>query len=455
MSKSFPPPQQWLAACRMVYVLCMVSYYAGFFLSLSKSITYPVTMIRYLGIMVDSENEMFWVPEDRVNNLLLLINTILQRNSCSITELESLVGKCRSMAIAVPAAILYTRTQYSHLSDMSHKTHNPNKRKQHVIPRELREELLVWKQLKQDLINGSKWYGADRGLLRIENLMAHTDASSRRWAGICKILHSIIRLSEDFSMEDIHRHINEKEAIALYEFLFQLLTMQPSIFEGKKILVQVDNEVLCNIYNKGGSSKQSFITDICKKLFWLQIRHNFHLDVSWISTHLNQADGMTREDVQGDLRLSHTRFIQIWKEWGPFRMDLMASSTNVQMMPHGSKLMFYSRYQIPSALATDVFTQHIGLDPISGERAPLNYCFPPHSLLLNFINHLQRCKGRCVVIMPKVWGSPEWNVVKMGLKHSRLLSTACTFSDILTFRGNEYVPFGSKYVMIAALLDFS
>ena len=173
-------------------------------------------MIRYLGIMVDSENEMFWVPEDRVNNLLLLINTILQRNSCSITELESLVGKCRSMAIAVPAAILYTRTQYSHLSDMSHKTHNPNKRKQHVIPRELREELLVWKQLKQDLINGSKWYGADRGLLRIENLMAHTDASSRRWAGICKILHSIIRLSEDFSMEDIHRHINKKEAIALY-----------------------------------------------------------------------------------------------------------------------------------------------------------------------------------------------------------------------------------------------
>ena len=145
--------------------------------------------------------------------------------------------------------------------------------------------------------------------------------------------------------------------------------MQPSIFEGKKILVQMDNEVLCNIYNKGGSSKQSFITDICKKLFWLQIRHNFHLDVSWISTHLNQADGMTREDVQG---------------------DIMASSTNVQMMPHGSKLMFYSRYQIPSALATDVFTQHIGLDPISGERAPLNYCFPPHSLLLNFINHLQK-----------------------------------------------------------------
>ena len=164
---------------------------------------------------------------------------------------------------------------------------------------------------------------------------------------------------------------------------------------------------------------------------------------------------MTREDVQGDLRLTHTRFVQIWKEWGPFRMDLMASSTNVQMMPHGSKLMFYSRYQIPSALATDEFTQHIGLDPISGERAPLNYCFPPHTLLLNFINHLQKCKGRCVVIMPKVWGSPEWNVVKMGLKHSRLLSTACTFSDILTFRGNEYVPFGSKYVMIAALLDFS
>ena len=51
----------------------MVAFHAGFYLNLTKSILIPQTLIRYLGIMVDSQEEMFYIPEDRVDNLLALI----------------------------------------------------------------------------------------------------------------------------------------------------------------------------------------------------------------------------------------------------------------------------------------------------------------------------------------------------------------------------------------------
>jgi hypothetical protein len=87
----------------------MVAFHAGFYLNLTKSILIPQTLIRYLGIMVDSQEEMFYIPEDRVDNLLALILKVENQNSVSIKQIETIVGKCRSMSLAVPAAILYTR----------------------------------------------------------------------------------------------------------------------------------------------------------------------------------------------------------------------------------------------------------------------------------------------------------------------------------------------------------
>ena len=273
----------------------------------------------------------------------------------------------------------------------------------------------MWKQLRSELLYGSRWYGAQRGWLRMDKILSHTDTSSRTWAGVYSSPDSILRISEDFSQDDVRRHINEKEAIALYKFLWNLLQKDPLLFERKNIHIQVDNEVLNRIYNQGGSNRQLFITDFCKRLFWLQVQYKFQLEVSWVATISNQADAMTREDIEGDLKLCSTCFHLLWSCWGPFKMDLMSSSANIQVDPSGRSLPFYSRYYIATARNTDVFAQHIGRDPILNSEAPLNYCFPPYALLLTFLNHLKMCKGRCVVIMPKKEGSSEWSLASIAL----------------------------------------
>jgi hypothetical protein len=101
--------QQLKSTNLTLFVFCMVAFHVGFYLNLTKSILIPQTLIRYLGIMVDSQEEMFYIPEDRVDNLLALILKVENQNSVSIKQIETIVGKCRSMSLAVPAAILYTR----------------------------------------------------------------------------------------------------------------------------------------------------------------------------------------------------------------------------------------------------------------------------------------------------------------------------------------------------------
>ena len=63
------------------------------------------TLIKYLGIMCDSAEGKFYVLSDKVDKLVALIATVLEEGKLTFKVLEKIVGKCRSMSIAVPCAI--------------------------------------------------------------------------------------------------------------------------------------------------------------------------------------------------------------------------------------------------------------------------------------------------------------------------------------------------------------
>ena len=98
--------------------------------------------------------------------------------------LEKCVGTCRSMVIAVPCAILYTRAQYQALAKNLDNWQNPRlARRKHILIRirpnsELENKLNIWLQLHMELINGNAWLCTEKLHL---TLTAFTDASSRRW----------------------------------------------------------------------------------------------------------------------------------------------------------------------------------------------------------------------------------------------------------------------------------
>ena len=86
-----------------------------------------------------------------------LIRENLAAGSIECKTLEKVVGKCRSMAIAVPCAILYMWAQYaalqSYFNDRARGIHIPRRRIR--LEGKLLEELLLWLDLVSDLINGA------------------------------------------------------------------------------------------------------------------------------------------------------------------------------------------------------------------------------------------------------------------------------------------------------------
>ena len=159
ISRKLSSLAQWQSANRVLYILLQVLYSAGYFLSLDKSVLRPTYVIRFLGIMTDSRRGRFWVPADKVENLVSLISQILSVGHAKFEELEKCVGKCRSMAVAVPCAILYTREQYAALSKLSKQGRGSSIR----VVGSLQDELLMWLQLgdSKSLVNGSAWFSLE------------------------------------------------------------------------------------------------------------------------------------------------------------------------------------------------------------------------------------------------------------------------------------------------------
>ena len=106
-SKSLPACDQLRSAKRVCYVT-LIMFHVGYFLNINKSVLDPHTLVRHLGIMVDSVDKKFFVPQDRVDELVTTIEQILKEGSCTLRLLEKCVGKCQSMAIAVPYVRYYT-----------------------------------------------------------------------------------------------------------------------------------------------------------------------------------------------------------------------------------------------------------------------------------------------------------------------------------------------------------
>ena len=106
----------------------------------------------------------------------------------------------------------------------------------------------------------------------------------------------------------------------------------------------MDSKVLYNVYYNEGTTSNEFLTDICKRLFWLQIEFSFELKLELVESKLNLADHFTREDVLNDLRLTNKFYFQVWDRFGPFQWDIMASLVNVKTDTLGKKLKFFSRY---------------------------------------------------------------------------------------------------------------
>ena len=119
------------------------------FLDVCTSINFPValdktfwatTVLTFLGLLIDTENQIISIPVEKINKASDTLNGILSRKSKKLKrkELERICGTFNFFGKCIVPGRAFTRRLYSYGSSL--KPHH------HIyINRELRQDLMVWK----------------------------------------------------------------------------------------------------------------------------------------------------------------------------------------------------------------------------------------------------------------------------------------------------------------------
>ena len=439
--------EQFQSCMRAMVVVSYVMFMAGYFLGIKKCSLIPEQVITYLGIECDALKGRFAVPQARVQKYVPLINKLLTSSWISFSTLEKIVGKLVSLECAVAPGMWYTRELYAALKQAPAFPTDSRRIKDSTFIKntpQIKEELAMWKFLL--LSNqGAPWRSFENVFVQAD---ISSDASGRKFAGIIDIQKGpILVTAGDFEDNLLEEDIQIKEGEALKQTLLMAIIQIPEQIKGKTLLCKVDNQVLKAVLDKKGTSANLKLNNIGKKIFWLQQLGDFHLTLSYIPSGENRADQYTRQSRSLEATLDQKCFLKIWKKWGPFQWDLMASAANVRKDPEGKPLRYFSRYFDSSSNGVDLFTQRF-------EVLSQVYCFPPLPIIGMVVKCLQQNKLNCVLVIPatnEVWV----NLISAFVQDVMVLSRPYD-GTVFTVLSNEGRRKPKKYSfsMLAVKLDF-
>ena len=159
-----------------------------------------------------------------------------------------------------------------------------------------------------------------------------------------------------------------------------MTTTHPGCLKGSTAVVDVDNKTMHDAFKKD-RSRNTQTHDLLTKLFWLQVKKDFTLELRWICSEANwMADGLTRPERTKHVRLSQATFNRLWKTWRGGSMGLMATDTSAQRDPIGGglihrRLPFYSRFHTNGTAEVNIFSHNA--NHLTGSlRKCFGCCFP-------------------------------------------------------------------------------
>ena len=440
-----PEREQWLAAADAIHLAMLVSFQCGYFLSVKKCDLRPTRVQRYLGMLCDSETATFRVPEDKLEKLQLLLRTALDEGGLSFRTLERIAGKCMSLTVAVRPASLWTHAMFAVLSKLE-KTGTSRIDLASHAHADLLGEFKQWMTITSTSQEGP-WQRA-RHFTAVLTCGA-TDASSTGWGGVVNASSGPFRAGGVFPQNWLSRHINSKEMYALYHVLRQFCTRYPEALRRAQVLIDVDNQSVVGAF-KRGRAKDPVTHALLVQLFDIQVEYGFLLTLKWIPTAANGvADAISRPSRESIIGLQPDAFRRVWDEWGPFSIDLMASTASAQRIPQSTEtLPFFSQYDCEGSLGVDVLAQDVSRVPITGEPA-FGYCFPPPVMAGHIVQHLAECRAHAVIVVPdtRAYWFP---LVQQAMVHSLEVAPRATFgyfewpSQDGTLRGWQYPKWGMK-----------
>ena len=296
-----------------------------------KKTIVPTRRLKFLGILVDSELQRFFVPGEKVEKIKALARAVQVMDVASMRELASVAGKIVSISVAIPAARLLTKECY-----------------EMIRPKEwdFEEEVSITPELRAEMAELLLWIdqwnrkGAPmRRCLQMQEVRVVADAGTG-WGYRLDGEHRGVVLTDASIAQAGEWEEDERELFQPWKELLvfeKMLEVEGDRLKGRAVLFLSDATAAVRYINKG-SGPSSFMCAVMKRIF----RRCVELELSVWAEHVSgewmkdlEVDSLSRWS-EFTVRKDVFNLFQRSARWGKYRgmqgygMDRYASRKSAQ-----------------------------------------------------------------------------------------------------------------------------
>lgn len=351
----------------------------GFFINYEKSNLIPTTRIEYLGHLIDSVTFKVYLPDDKIEKILLSCSDILRSTHCKIRVVARLIGLFTSAKNAIRLSPLFFRFL--------------NRDKVQALA-ESNDDYEAFMTISDEGKGEIKWWQANIITKNGKNIRPgkiqyylETDASKLGWGANFHGKRTGGRWTKTESL----LHINLLEIKAVAFALFSLCKDLHDIH----LCIKSDNSTTVAYLNNEGGSIMSLFQESKNIWVWCEERNIFITAVHIVGKTNYTADYMSRNFSDStEWKLHEYVFQKICKLFFIPDVDLFASRLNKQLTK------YVSWFPEPDAIASNAF---------SLSWSKFNpYIFPPFSMVSRVLQKVQEDKVRNVILIVPMWATQPW-----------------------------------------------
>ena len=363
----------------------------GFNINFKKLVIQPTQRFTYLGVIIDTNQMIVENTEDNKLKSKRKVKEILQNDTITRRELESLLGLLNFMSQFIKEG----RQFLFPLMKIINKLYNFDRDAKMTKSVEVEESIKRW-------LNEES-YSHKKLLPQIITITMRTDASKNRWGATIETAKGLNEASNIWEKDCQNLNINNKELLAVKKAILSF----GELIRDQHMAVYIDNKTAVACLKKRGTNKNTFRNRIVREILEILLSLNVTIEVHHIKGKKNiLADLHSRSNhiIPSELEISEELYWKISEEFGLIpEIDLFAS-------PYSKKCMIFTS-SIPDkkAISLNAFTINWGFYNVL-------YAFPPPTLISKILFKWKREKRGKMILIAPAWPSKVWFPILMELK---------------------------------------
>lgn len=238
----------------------------------------PDTVMSFLGIAIDTISMTMHIPQEKIEEIRVLLDGCLHRTHLRVKELQSLLGKLHFASQCVRPGRLFVSRMLDTLRSATGKVV--------MVDSEFLKDVEWWRQAIE---HANKCFLLDHVQLQQADAQLHLDACLTG----CGAIHM-----DEYYHAVFPREVTEGKSIVHLEMLNIVVATRlwSHSWTGLKVEVYCDNEAGVWVL-RSGRSRDTFLLDCAREISALMTRYDFSIIPVHIEGHKNTiADSLSRWD---------------------------------------------------------------------------------------------------------------------------------------------------------------